>query len=526
MKRFLQLFIALAFAVGAYAQNEVHIVQKTRTTVLNLADVKGIAVGDYSVWQWMNTADYNYSVYWGGTVDGVDVYYRKSFVDKTDTQYKFVGMAGGYDLIVNYNPETGNCQVLPQQVTTHSTYGPVFVSDIPHYPLKSGYSYDNYPCTFDENIGQFSLHLIYFVSTELGGSANGQFANGVETIQLAGYYIPDYSFSMSFVNQRINENGEDCAVISTIKGVDITKYLITVVEETASIDDVVNGMINGTHSCYEFTESTEVSFPITSSGKYKAVAVTFDEKGNPYEEKSIDFEFYLNGENSWESLGYATYVDDCIAPMIDSKYYEYKVEVLENKDQPGLFRMVDPYGPQFPLYPYASSYNPGSYIEIDATDPEGVWIEGWQSTGLDVQNNGLMEVTSMAWYQANAQGITKDEAKVAGLCGVYADGVITFPVKGLAVAVGGRAYYGNQSGAFKLDMTNMTETAEAPAVKKIKGKVGRIAAESFAANVETPENGTRKINNVKERNPRFVPVGLKIIKMTEADYNQDAVPGK
>ena len=125
--------------------------------------------------------------------------------------------------------------------------------------------------------------------------------------------------------------------------------------------------------------------------------------------------------------------------------------------------MVDPYGPEFPLYPYASSYEEGSYIEIDATDPEGVWIEGWQSTGLDVQNNGLMEVTSMAWYQANKQGATKEDAKEAGLCGVYADGVITFPVDGLLFAIGDGAYYGNRNGAFALDMTNLLESIPAEA---------------------------------------------------------------
>jgi hypothetical protein len=110
------------------------------------------------------------------------------------------------------------------------------------------------------------------------------------------------------------------------------------------------------------------------------------------------------------------------------------------------------------LYAYASSYEDGSYIEIDATDPEGVWIEGWQSTGLDVQNNGLMSITSMAWYQANKEGATKEDVKEAGLCGIYADGVITFPADGILVGIGNQAYYANRNGAFTLDMTNMIES--------------------------------------------------------------------
>ena len=138
----------------------------------------------------------------------------------------------------------------------------------------------------------------------------------------------------------------------------------------------------------------------------------------------------------------------------------YNVEVLENKEKPGLFRIVNPYGPEFPLYPYASSYEEGSYIEIDATDPDGVWIEGWQSTGIDIANNGLMSVTSMAWYQANANGATKEEVKEQGLCGVFADGVITFPEKCLVIGIDSKAYYGNKNGAFRLDMSNLERPAQ------------------------------------------------------------------
>ena len=329
---------------------------------------------------------------------------------------------------------------------------------------------------------------------------------------------------MSFVNQRINENGEDCAVISTIKGVDISKYLITVVEETASIDDVVNGMINGTHSCYEFTESTEVSFPITSSGKYKAVAVTFDAEGAVLDAYAESFEFFLAGqENPWESIGYATYTEDCLTTFFNVQNESYKVEVREHKDQPGLYRVIHPYGA------YGADTSKEYFFEIDATDPEGVYIPGVYGTGLNA-GYGEVSITSLAYYYMAAKGETLEDVKAAGVCGILADKVITFPAECLLISMAdykdGALYTANTNGAFKLDMTNMTETAEAPAVKKIKGKVGRIAAESFAANVETPENGTRKINNVKERNPRFVPVGLKIIKMTEADYNQKAVPGK
>jgi hypothetical protein len=172
--------------------------------------------------------------------------------------------------------------------------------------------------------------------------------------------------------------------------------------------------------------------------------------------------------------------------LLGSTVPAYYVQVLESKEQPGLFRLLDPYGPAFPMYQSAESYKDGSYIEIDATDPQGVWIVGWQSTGFNILDKGLVSITSYAWYKANELGATKDEVKEAGLCGIYDNGVITFPVNGLMIQRADRAYYCNINGAFALDMTNMLETipeeggeSAAPVVRmgmKPQGKaVGKVS---------------------------------------------------
>ena len=174
--------------------------------------------------------------------------------------------------------------------------------------------------------------------------------------------------------------------------------------------------------------------------------------------------------NPWQSLGYALYTDDVIAPMFKTEVPPYYVQVLENKANPGLYRLVDPYGPAFPLYQDANSYKAGSYIEIDATDPQAVWIEGWQSTGLDVLDDGLVSITSNAWYM--------EDVKAAGLCGTYADGVITFPVQGVLMGIANDAYYANSNGGFSLDMREMLKSlpqsiAAAAPVACVKGDASR-----------------------------------------------------
>ncbi len=405
---------------------------------------------------------FNFSLYVSGSYPIGKVLYREHMIDQTRAQFllQLTAIGANEDMIVDYNKETHQCQVGVHYFLDNANYGPVFVSDMPHYPLQPGIPYDNYPCSFDPETGVMSLNLIYFISTELGSSANGYFANGVETMQLSGYKQYDYSLAMQYRGHYVDNNGVDNAVISTTMGADVAQYLMTVVSADEDLNATVSGMLDGSVPCDTLSESGFYAYPLTESGKYVAVAVTFDAEGNALEPYTEEFEFFLVGEdNPWVSLGYASYTDDLVLPLFGNSPMTYYVEVLENKDVPGLFRMVDPYGPEQPLYPYASSYEAGSYIEIDATDPEGVWIEGWQSTGLDVQSNGLMEVTSMAWYQvANNEGATKEDAKEGGLCGIYADGVITFPVDGVLVGLGGKAYYANRNGAFALDMTNLLDS--------------------------------------------------------------------
>ena len=415
----------------------------------------------WSAWTSMK-GTYTFSLYTSGSY-AIPVYYREHMLDATKAQYMlgFTAIGAKEDILVDINKETGACQIGVHYFLDNSNYGPVYLSDMPNYPLTEGLTYEKYPCTYDAEYGLFSFNLIYFISEALGSSASGYFANGVETLQLDGFEapeVPDYSFAMEYRGTYIDMQGVNNAVIATTKGKDVAKYLMTIISADEDASATVSGMLAGTVPCDTLTEAGFYAYPMTESGNFKALAITFDAEGNAVEAFAKDFEFYIAGqENPWQSLGYAVYTDDIILPAFGNDPMSYYVEVLENKDQPGLFRMVNPYGPEFPLYPYATSYEE-SYIEIDATDPDGVWIEGWQSTGIDVASNGLMSVTSMAWYQADNQGATKEDAKEAGLCGVYADGVITFPTDGLLFSIGSKAYYANRNGAFALDMNNLIDS--------------------------------------------------------------------
>lgn len=436
----------------------------------------------WSEWKQIGTGTYYLSIYWGGTHSGLPIYYREYLLNDTDAQFYIPGIANSMNLTIEYNRQTGNCQVLPQYALTNTNYGQVTVLDIPHYPFTnlSG-TYEEYPCYYDAEKGLFTLNLAYVVCTLWDANTNGSFGNGVETFQLDGFKQYDYSFSMAFKGHYIDNDGNDNAVISTTKGLDVPQYLMTVVSADEDLDATVSGMLDGTVPCDTLTESGFVAYPIAESGEYVALAITFDAEGKVLEAYTEEFEFYLAGqENPWVSLGMATYTDDIMTPFMEEPTnYSYPVEVRENKDQPGLFRVINPFEA------FGADTSKEYYIEIDATDPEGVWIEGTWEVGLDI-GAGPMSITSMAWYQANAAGAAKEDVKAAGLCGIYADGVITFPVDGLLSVMGGKAYYGNRNGAFKLDMTDMKpvggeeEAAKAPAVRNnISLEINENAATGF-----------------------------------------------
>lgn len=452
----------------------------------------------WSEWEKVKTATYNYTgSYWSGAFEGVTVRYRESLINDVEGQFGVTyieknekgedveyGMAGGFEFLIDYNRKTGECQVLPQQVDDNATYGPVFVCDLPHYPHQAGLSYENYPCTYDAEKGLFTLTLIYCVNTEWGSAANGQFGNGVETIQLDGFKAYDYNFSMQFKGHYVDNNGTDNAVISVSKGVDVTKYLMTVISADEDANATIQGMLAGTVACDTLTQSGYYAYPITASGNYVALAITYDANEEALEAHTTEFEFWAVGdENPWESLGYAMYTEDCLTTFYEVANETYPVEVRQHKDYPGLFRVIHPYEA------YGADTSKEYFIEIDATDPEAVIIPGVYGTGLDT-GYGEISLTSMAYFYMATQGATKEDVKDAGYTGVLAENVITFPVEGLLISMpdyeDGGFYPSNVNGMFKLDMSNMTaeypempedsEASEAPAA--------RVSAERGVKNLE------------------------------------------
>ncbi len=153
----------------------------------------------------------------------------------------------------------------------------------------------------------------------------------------------------------------------------------------------------------------------------------------------------------WVSLGMATYREDFVTTLFGVENVSYKVEIQENQEKPGLYRLVNPYGAAYPYNePGDFDESKNYYMEINAQDPDGVYITQ-TVTGTD-WGYGNMIMWSMANYYMVRQGATVEDMKAAGYCGTLKDGVITFPKESLLFGMAdyndGGLYPANANGAF------------------------------------------------------------------------------
>lgn len=199
-----------------------------------------------------------------------------------------------------------------------------------------------------------------------------------------------------------------------------------------------------------------------------SLAVSDESLTTPYGNDTYNFIAVLPA--SWESLGIGLYTDDIVGPLFGASPISYEVEVLAKPSQPGLYRIVYPYGEVFPYndpgdYDTSKSYD----LEINAMDPTAVYIE-LQDLGVD-WGYGMMSVVSNA-ARYIASGYSIEVIKANGIeFGTLEDGVITFPVKDLIAYDADGGYYANNNGAFELVLpeayATMAKARKAPAQKAV-----------------------------------------------------------
>ena len=252
--------------------------------------------------------------------------------------------------------------------------------------------------------------------------ANG---SGMFSILLPGYVKADYSAEVLYAGIFTATDESVYAVANLTLGADakdVKAIVMTQADDAAAVADALAaGELEGTPVQ---AGRIEVPFNAEELGSEKLqviVAVIVD--GAVKTVVSSAFEYYGGGSNPWKSLGMGTYTESFVTPLLGVAPVTYEVEIMENTETPGLYRVMNAYANS--TYPYAEDdcAAEGSYLEVNACDPEGVYVPQ-QSLGFDWGKGEISVVSEGAVYLNNYDFET---IKANGLFGTVKDGVITLP---------------------------------------------------------------------------------------------------
>ena len=455
-----------------------------------------------------STCTYTYTNIWSGTDSGLPIEYRQSYADKSAGQFKIRNWGYGTELIIEYDSQTGACQLLPQYVGEISNYGSLYIADVPHY--SSNYTYEQFPCTYDRSTGKFVLTTIWYVSA-------GIFGYNPEYVQVDGFYIPDYSIEAMLCGTQTDEMQNAYANLNvTSLGVDVEYAKAVVVANYVDATAVADSIAAGAMGATDLVVGQNLIGIGNLSGNLKVVAVSMAD-GKVRQVETYAFEYYGGNANPWKTLGKALYTDDIIvtwfSPDGNTSFppETYEVEIQENRDTPGLYRLVDPYGPK--VHPYyealvgigVSMPSSGKYLVINACDSAGVYVEH-QGLGIDWGEGEVGFVSEGARY---IDSYPFETIKQAGRFGKLENGVITFPsfeinqgdyYQGILSLNGSLTYYCGMNRSISITLPY--------AVRPAARKKARESLDN-ASTLALRKNNLPKVGTEKHIKPILIPLEMK-----------------
>lgn len=352
--------------------------------------------------------------------------------------------------------------------------------------------------------GEVSLAPIFYLF-EQGGGWDKSTANTI-SILFPGYVKADYSSALEFAGLFTKPDGSMFAVGNLALGADAAEVKAIVMPADADAAAVADAIAAGELEAMD-VEAGRIEVPFNAEelggNNFQIVTVVLFE-GAVKSVAAASFEYYGAGNNNpWQSLGTGLYTDDVLLPL----FYEggtpatYEVEILEHSENPGLYRIMNPYAKS--VHPAGDDdYAPeGMFIEVNATDAEGVYIQP-QSLGMD-WGYGEMQLVTNGYRYFEANGF--DVVKGAGYLGKVVDGVITFPnfskedgkpsaTPGFQALLymGESGYYAGMNGKMEIVLPAANTFARNMAIAKANTTKREFAKKSFSG-----AKATKKINKLR-----------------------------
>lgn len=198
-------------------------------------------------------------------------------------------------------------------------------------------------------------------------------------------------------------------------------------------------------------------------GKYDTITVVLNDAAvtTPY---GISTYKFTAGVTEWVKLkGSGLYRDDFIGSLWSSVGNQvWDVDIYESAITPGRYKVATPYSPDYGFRKSKLWSNEEEILEywkntgncdmiIDATDPDFVYFQYFDSGLLDLPDEGMLGMTSYVWYWLrNGNDLETIKAARPSYFGKLKDNVITFETpKTLLMTMNGEnelKWYGNANG--------------------------------------------------------------------------------
>lgn len=238
------------------------------------------------------------------------------------------------------------------------------------------------------------------------------------------------------------------------------------------------------------------------------IALTDDTYTTPYGPSSLDLSLGIPAP--WVTLGKATYQDDVLLSIFGLETKPYKLDIQQNGVQKNQFRLVNPFGKDYPMFSaiegqYDTSKN--YYMEFSVSEDNKVIIKQGE-LGVSV-DQGTIGIATL-----KEGSMTKDS-------------IITFPVNGLAFTINGELWnYVNTSGNFKLAFPS-TELSDYTLGVSYAGKYTTPAGVTEGVIAELSKVG-EDIDNVSlaviEGNDEVIDTTAVLKQAMEVSFNSDNLP--
>lgn len=283
---------------------------------------------------------------------------------------------------------------------------------------------------YNPETGTFVMSLI-LIGTKL--EPGSYYSDGFDYLQLPGYksYVLNFEYTGNYFDPFTET---EYAIVNAYKSEDVASYVYDIFAGALDGDDLVAAVedVKANEEIEAVTaETSNLAFDLKEDGKYTVVGIGLDENGEEVCSEAYVFNFKSvrgGAVEEWNSLGFCEYTDVVIPDFLKLPNNTFDVEIQENADTPGMYRLVDTYKKMAEAYARAGmTYEKGiNYLTIDATDPDQVFIPT-TLLGIGYGNYGQFIISSYAYMLMTDYGVDASAIAAKGYFGKLKDGVITFP---------------------------------------------------------------------------------------------------